>query len=181
MIALKIVRLRTHAVALAATLALTTADAAAQGLTTRPADPADVATLDGIIAAFYDIVSHDAGEPVDWARDSTLYLEDLRFRIAQPTRDGMRVRILEHGEFAALFSDVSQAFYEREIHRVTQRFGPMAQVWSTYEWRTTPNGPVGGRGINAIDLYFDGTRWWIASATWTSESPENPIPAEYLP
>ena len=162
-------------------LALSAAPAAAQGLTTRAADPADVATLDGIIAAFYDIVSHDAGEPIEWARDSTLYLADLRFRIAQPAPDGMHVRILDHGAFAQLFGDASDAFYEREIHRVTHRFGPIAHVWSTYEWRTTPDGPVGGRGINAIDLYFDGTRWWIGSASWTSETPSNPIPAEYLP
>jgi len=173
--------IRTSALALIAAFTLITSDAAAQGLTTRAAAPADVESLDGIIAAFYDIVSHDAGEPVDWARDSTLYLADLRFRIAQPTAEGMRVRILEHGRFAELFGDATQAFYEREIHRVTHRFGPIAQVWSTYEWRTTPDGPVGGRGINAIDLYFDGTRWWIGSATWTAETPSNPIPAEYLP
>ena len=162
-------------------IALSASGANAQGLTTRAADPADVATLDGIMAAFYDIVSHDANEPVDWARDSTLYLADLRFRIAQPTPDGMRVRILDHGAFATLFGDATEAFYEREVHRVTHRFGPIAQVWSTYEWRTTPDGPAGGRGINAIDLYFDGARWWIGSASWTAETPANPIPAEYLP
>lgn len=167
--------------ALLATLALTASGASAQGLTTRAADPADVATLDGIIAAFYDIVSHESGEPVDWARDSTLYLADLRFRIASHTPDGLRLHNVDHAQFARMFSDVTDAFHEREIHRVTHRFGPIAQVWSTYEWRTTPDGPVGGRGINAIDLYFDGTRWWIGSATWTSETPENAIPDEYLP
>ena len=171
----------TLATALLTALALTAANAGGQGLTTRAADSADVATLDGIVAAFYDIVSHEAGEPVDWARDSTLYLADLRFRIAQPTAEGMRVRILDHGAFATAFADASEAFHEREIHRVTHRFGPIAQVWSTYEWRTTPDGPVGGRGINAIDLYFDGTRWWIGSATWTAETSANPIPIEYLP
>ena len=173
--------MRIHLLLSLAIAALSATTAAAQGLTTRAAEPADVATLDGIMAAFYDIVSHDAGEPVDWARDSTLYLEHVRFRIAQSTPAGMRVRNVDHAEFAALFADASEAFYEREIHRVTHRFGPIAQVWSTYEWRTTPDGPVGGRGINAIDLYFDGTRWWIGTASWTSETPANPIPAEYLP
>ncbi|MDQ2670916.1 MAG: hypothetical protein M3Y31_09810, partial [Gemmatimonadota bacterium] len=70
--------------------------AAAQGLTTQPAAAADVESIDGIIAAFYDIVSHAPGEPVDWARDSTLYLRDLRFKIVQPGDSGARVAIVDH-------------------------------------------------------------------------------------
>jgi hypothetical protein len=37
------------------------------------------------------------------------------------------------------------------------------------------------RGVNSIELYFDGTRWWIASVVWQSESPELPIPDSLLP
>lgn len=155
--------------------------AAAQGLTTRPAAPADVASIDGIIAAFYDIVSHAPGEPVDWARDSTLYLRDLRFKIVQPGDGGARVAIVDHARFAAAQSDVSEGFYEREIHRVTNQFGPMAQVFSTYEWRRAPDGPAGGRGINLIELFHDGRRWWISSAMWMQETESHPIPAQYLP
>lgn len=153
----------------------------AQGLTDRAAAPRDVETLNGIIAAFYDIVSHAPGEPVDWARDSTLYMKDLRFKIVTVRQPDTRIRILDHHAFAAENADVSQGFYEREIHRVTNRFGPIAQVFSTYEWRTVANGPVGGRGINSIELYFDGRRWWITSPMWTGEGPDNPIPPEYLP
>lgn len=155
--------------------------AAAQGLTTRAPAAADVESLDGMIAAFYDIVSHAAGEPVDWARDSTLYLRDLRFKIVQPGDSGARVSIVDHAQFAAAQRDVSEGFYEREIHRVTNRFGPMAQVFSTYEWRRSPDGPAGGRGINLIELFHDGKRWWISSAMWMPETPSHPIPAKYLP
>ncbi|HSJ10699.1 MAG TPA: hypothetical protein VK928_12325 [Longimicrobiales bacterium] len=153
----------------------------AQGLTTRAAATADVATLDGIIAAFYDVISHAAGQPVDWARDSTLYLGELRFKIAATGDTANRIRIIDHHAFATENADVSRGFFEREIHRVTNRFGPIAQVFSTYEWRTTPDGAVGGRGINSIELYFDGRRWWISSAMWTAETPNNPIPRQYLP
>jgi hypothetical protein len=152
----------------------------AQGLTANAARPEDVRTLDGIIAAFYDVISHGAGEPIDWARDSTLYLADLRFKIVDGSPAAARVNIADHAAFAASQSDVSEGFVEREIHRVTQRFGPIAQVFSTYEWRRSPDGPVGGRGINSIELFFDGTRWWISSAMWTSETPDNPIPQQYL-
>lgn len=149
-----------------------------RGLGERPARAADVATIDAIVAAFYDVVSHDAGEPIDWARDSTLYLEGLRFRLGGA--DGS-LQVLDHGAYAAAFSDVSRAFHEREIHRVTQRYGPMAQVFSTYEWSEGAGAAVRGRGINAIELWHDGTRWWIASATWVPETSERPIPVEYLP
>lgn len=154
---------------------------AAQGLTSRPARPADVESLDAIIDAFYDVISHAAGEPIDWARDSTLYLADLRFKIADSGDGTSRVRVIDHASYATANADVSQGFFEREIHRVTHRFGPIAQVFSTYEWRQSLDGPVGGRGINALELFFDGERWWIGSAMWTAETPQNPIPAEYLP
>jgi len=68
-----------------------------------------------------------------------------------------------------------------EIHRTTERFGNIAHVLSTYESRTKLSGPVIARGINSIELFWDGTRWWIASAIWDDERPDNPIPAQYLP
>jgi hypothetical protein len=153
----------------------------AQSLTSRSPRAEDVASLDGIIAAFYDVVSHAAGEPVDWGRDSTLYLSDLRFKIVSASDSMNQVSIIDHQTYATNGADVSVGFFEREIHRVTNRFGPMAQVFSTYEWSTQPNGRVGGRGINAIELYFDGKRWWISSAMWTAETARNPIPTHYLP
>ena len=72
-------------------------------------------------------------------------------------------------------------FFEKEIFRVEKRFGNIAHVFSTYEFRAKPDGPVAGRGVNSIELVFDGTRWWIASAIWDEERPNNPISAEFLP
>ena len=60
-------------------------------------------------------------------------------------------------------------FFETEIHRDVQQFGSMAHVWSTYESRQKADGPVIDRGINSIQLYFDGTRWWIAAVMWQDE------------
>jgi hypothetical protein len=171
-----------RAVLLVVVLALlvSPADVRAQGLTTKPARLDDVGSLDAIVEAFYDVISHAAGQPIDWARDSTLYLADLRFKIVSGSLAAARANIIDHASYAASQGDISEGFFEREIHRVTQRFGPIAQVFSTYEWRRTPDGPVGGRGINSIELFYDGTRWWISSAMWTAETPENPIPQAYL-
>ena len=51
---------------------------------------------------------------------------------------------------------VHDGFFEREIHRVTHAFGTIRHVFSTYEERRTPDGPVLGRGINSIRLFWDG-------------------------
>ena len=149
----------------------------------RPPLEGDVATLDGILDAFYDIVSGPAGQPRDWARDSTLYLPGLRFVVVSRDADGRhRARSFDHGAWAEGSSEALAAgFYEREIHRVTRRFGPMMDVFSTYEWSREQDGPVGGRGINSIQLFHDGERWWIAGAMWASEDPDTPIPEEFLP
>ena len=74
---------------------------------------------------------------------------------------------------------VTQGFQEREINRVVRRFGNLAHVFSTYEF-STADGKVKGRGVNSIELFWDGARWWIAAASWDEERPDNPIPKEFL-
>lgn len=150
--------------------------------------PEDVGSIDAIVEAWYDIISVGPGESVDWARDSSLYLPDIRFVIVPGASAGaddataVRAAVLSHGEFIEASSGgLSEGFLEREIHRTTQRFGNLAHVFSTYEFRRTEDGPVLGRGINSIQLFHDGGRWWIVGAAWRNETDETPIPEEYLP
>ena len=73
-------------------------------------------------------------------------------------------------------------FYEREIARKVDQFGNIAQLFSTYESRRKLEDPAPfARGINSIQLFFDGKRWWVVTIFWDSERPDQPIPAEYLP
>lgn len=150
---------------------------------TVPPRAADVATIDGMIRAYYEVISGPAGQPRDWARDRTLYIKDLRFVQVDVDKDGRpQPRITDHQQYVDRAEpSLKDGFFETEIHRVTQRFGPIAHVWSTYESRRTGKGPVIARGINSIELFWDGKRWWIANAIWTDETPENPIPKQYLP
>jgi hypothetical protein len=72
-------------------------------------------------------------------------------------------------------------FFEREISRRTEQFGNIAHVWSTYESRHDANDPKPFmRGINSIQLFYDGTRWWIVTIYWQHESTEHPIPEKYF-
>src|SRR5262252_1253888 len=150
---------------------------------TVPPRPDDVATIDGMVRAYYEVVSGPAGQPRDWARDRTLYIKDLRFVQVDVDKSGkLSPRITSHQEYVNQADGLTKTgFFEKEIHRVTERFGPIAHVWSTYESRRTETGPIIMRGINSIELFWDGSRWWIANAIWTDETKDNPIPKEYLP
>ncbi len=172
------------AVLLSAAAAMSAQSAATKlEVKTVPPRPEDVATIDGMIKAFYEIVSGPKGQPRDWARDGTLYIKDVRFVPIDVEKDGkITPRIVDHQTFAENSASLEkEGFFEYEIHRITERFGPIAHVWSTYEGKRTLDGPVFMRGINSIELFWDGKRWWIANAIWTDETAENPIPKPYLP
>ncbi len=146
--------------------------------------PEDVGSIDGIIKAYYEVISGPAGQPRQWSRDRTLYIPDIRFVSMSEDKSGHpQANIASHQQFvdASNPSVVKEGFYESEIHRVTEKFGNIAHVFSTYESRTKADGPVIARGINSIELFYDGKRWWIASAIWDDERPDNPLPPAYLP
>lgn len=168
---------RVGAALLTAAAVLTAAPLAAQS---RAARPEDVRTIDGIVRAFYEIVSGPAGAPRDWARDSTLYMPGVRFVSLSEQNGRPMVRVMEHAEFArsADSTIVPGGFYEEEIGRVERRFGNLAHVFSSYGYRRTADGPVLGRGVNSLQLYWDGERWWIASAVWDDVRPDNPLPPD---
>jgi len=62
-----------------------------------------------------------------------------------------------------------------------QQFGTVAHVWSTYASNREPGGDVFSRGINSIQLFNDGKRWWITSWIFDSVRAGAEIPAEFLP
>jgi len=77
---------------------------------------------------------------------------------------------------------IANGFFEKEIHRVTNTFGNITQVFSTYEsFKSEADQAPFMRGINSIQLLNDGERWWIINIYWMQESDSNPIPKEYLP
>ena len=69
---------------------------------------------------------------------------------------------------------------EHEIAQRVDVYGNIANVWSSYESRKTPDDPQVVRGINSIQLMNDGKRWWITGAQWQHETAETPIPPKYL-
>lgn len=153
--------------------------------TSQPADPRDVESIDAIIAAAYDVISGPAGKKRDWDRERSLYYPGARLiPTAKPGgSDGLAPQILDVDGFIARVEPyfAEHGFFEKEIARHTEQFGHIAHVWSTYESRHNEGDPRPFiRGINSIQLFYDGNRWWIVNIFWQQESAEDPIPEEYL-
>jgi hypothetical protein len=149
-------------------------------------NPADVESIDAIITAVYDGISGPAGKKRDWDRERSLYFPGARLiPTAKPGEDiDLAPQILDIDGFIARVEPYFEksGFYEKEIARRTEQFGRIAQVWSTYESRHNENDPEPFMsGINSIQLFNDGNRWWIVTIYWQQESAEHPIPTEYLP
>lgn len=178
--------IRRPMIALAAAILLSAPLAAQQPGQNQPATarPGDVVSVDSIIAALYDVISGPAGQKRDWARFHSLFIQGARLI---PTAKGMdgtvrhRVQTPEDYERTSGQMLEQRGFFENEIHRVTEAFGNVTHVFSTYESRAKREDPQPfARGINSIQLLNDGTRWWVVSIFWDSERPDNPIPAKYL-
>lgn len=147
-----------------------------------PAAPADVASIDAIVTALYDVISGPAGEPRNWNRLRSLFIPGGRLMPAGPRPGGgVAVRVLEVNDYIAGAGPrlEQSGFRERELARRVEQFGHIAHVFSTYEGRVETDTTV-IRGINSIQLLNDGTRWWVVSVYWEAERPDNPLPAHYL-
>jgi hypothetical protein len=149
-----------------------------------PADAADVASVDAILAALYDVISGPPAEARDWDRMRTLFLPGARLIPTGPRREGgngARVWTVEEYIKRAGPQLMQNGFWETEIARTTERFGAVAHAFSTYESRIeTPDSDPVMRGINSIQLFDDGSRWWIVSVLWDNERAGQPIPERYL-
>jgi hypothetical protein len=145
---------------------------------------ADVATVDGIVAALYDVISGPAGKARDWSRLRSLFAPDGKLVAVGKRPDGSSpAAVMTVDDYIARTSKPfsEMGFFESELARQSEQFGPITHVFSTYESRHAPaDAKPFQRGINSIQLYFDGQRWWIVNLLWRAEDPSNPLPDKYL-
>jgi hypothetical protein len=152
-------------------------------VSSAPADTtSDEATsVERIVTALYATISRPAGVAPDWERFRTLFAPGARL---MPTNrggeDGRVMRVHDVEDYIRSYGAMleAEAIDERQVASRLERFGAIAHLWSTYELRRGDE-PVTG-GINSIQLYHDGARWWVVSVFWDSERPDNPIPEHYL-
>jgi len=171
---------RTHILIAAACLLLP----AASPLSAQEADPADVESIDAIIAAVYDVISGPAGQARDWDRWRSLFVEGARLIPVGRAPDGsVRHRVMSPEDYVEMSGAALErnGFFEVEVGRVMESFGQIAHLFSTYESRrNADDAEPFARGINSFQLMNDGSRWWVVSIMWDSERPDNPIPERYI-
>jgi len=126
------------------------------------ANPDDVSTIDGIMKAYYEVVSGPAGESGDYERDKTLHHPDAWIAIAGEDGEGNAfVRRMTLEGFYGDNAPRAEPFWEYEVDRQVLRHGNMAHVWSRYASSRVKGGEPYTGGVNTITLWHDGDRWWI--------------------
>jgi hypothetical protein len=135
----------------------------------------DTTTPAAIVQALYECISGPAGQERQWAREAALLHADARLMRSGLDEHGAPfLKVLDAQEYRLntepFFAE--NDFWEIEIDRREWRFGNIAHVLSLYEARTDPDDPVPERrGINSIQLFDDGQRWWVLSVLWDNERP----------
>ena len=147
-----------------------------------PANPADVSSIDNIITALYAVISGPVGQPRQWDRFASLMHPQSRLSpTGCPPTGPCGVRTWTSAEYRQRVDSSLTAIGFREVELVkrVERYGNVAHAFSSYaSFRGTETTPF-SRGINSIQLFWDGTRWWIYSIFWDSERPGNPLPADF--
>jgi hypothetical protein len=185
-----IVASATVAAALAATAAAKNSGGIPNATPTPVGPPADYASLDLLLAALYEGVSHDAEHEPNWSRLEPLFLPGARLTPPRPMGDPS-FRALSFDEFREAVQKGMAArreqgkptgFYESEIGREASPFGNMVQVFSAYEGRFAKSDPKPFvRGINSFQaVRIANERWAIVSIVWDTERPEAPIPEKLI-
>lgn len=151
---------------------------------TPAAAPADVASEDAIIRALYDVISGAAGTARNWDRMRSLFHPEARLIPAGRAQDGSyRIRVMTLSDWIAGAEPffAREGFFERELAHRSERFGQIVHRFSTYDSRHAASDTAAfARGINSIQLFNDGRRWWVMNIMWDAERPGLTLPAEYL-
>lgn len=147
------------------------------------ANPADVQSVDGILRALYDVISGDSGVSRDWNRFRSLFAPGAQLiPVGQRQAGPAAAQVLTPEDYIRRAGPfLERGFHEREIARRQESYGRIVHAFSTYESRRrASDARPFARGINSIQLWHDGQRWWVQTILWWGETPETPIPEHYL-
>ncbi len=145
-----------------------------------------LASVDSIIHTLYDVISGPAGQQRDWNLFKSLFADDAKMYIAIPDKNNSTsLKSIAPEEYAqrnqTRLADIG--FNEAELYRIINSYGSGTQVFSTYESHfTNKNGEEEMmKGINNIQLFFDGERYYIVSIFWDANAKNIEVPERYLP
>lgn len=134
-----------------------------------------MSTLDRVIDALYESISYEEGAKPQVERLAQLFEPGARLVHAE-VGDVERMSVDDFADKHHERAGTSVAWFrEHEVARKQERFGCIAQVFSTFEARLQVRGetePRTIRGINSLQLRLTADRWLITSLLWTTEGPD---------
>ena len=143
-----------------------------------------VRDIDSLIRTLYETICGPAGQERQWGQMRRLFFPEAHMIRTSVGDDGTpQASVMDVETYIATTSPYFQGegFFEWEVARRIDRFGNIAHVFSTYEARHDPNDAQPfSCGINSIQLFYDGQRWWIMNMLWDNEREDNPLPEKYL-
>ena len=146
--------------------------------------PADVASPQAIVSAYYESLSGPAGQKRHGNRFLSLFFPGARLLPAEGKgHSGTMPHIFSPQTY--LFdvepNMMKEGFVATEIAQRGAGVGKIFHVFSTYEVRhAAGDAKPFVRGVNSFQLFFDGRRWWIVGVTWQPETRQLKLPDEYV-
>jgi len=136
---------------------------------------ADLTTVDGTVQALLDQITIEKGEKMDTVAIRNIFHPAAILTVA----DSSKAETVTLDDFLTLLKDpyYEEGYLEKEIHKVTDQYNGIAQVFQTFYGKDSEGEEE--RGINSYQLTFYKGRWWIVSLLWTIEPSSLPIPAQY--
>jgi hypothetical protein len=147
--------------------------------------PEDVSSPHAAVTALYQVISGDAGVKRDWNRFRSLFHPKAQMiptgKNAQTGQIGARVMTPEDYVNISGPNLEKNGFHEVELAYREERYGNISHIFTTYAARRkASDAEPFMRGINSVQLFNDGKRWWVLNIIWSPETPEHPIPADYM-
>lgn len=145
-----------------------------------PPGTSDGSSPEALLAALNAVISGPAGSR-DWARFRTLWLPGARIQFARLGPGGKTTISTLTPEDYVRQNDpyfAAHDFYETTLVKRIERFGNIAQIWTSFALRRSPAGPPTQRGVESCQFLYDGQRWWLANLIDEPESPAHPLPLD---
>lgn len=154
----------------------------------RPAIDDAARTPSGLVEALYGMVSFGPGPEPDWEMFRDVFLPGAVL-VFSP-RGARPMRVMDVDGFIQDWRDFwrdaaleDKGFTETIAGLKVDTFGGLAHAWVIFEPRIGGTGEPARRirGLDSIELSFDGTRWWVAAITTDFEGPGREIPRGLVP
>jgi len=137
--------------------------------------------IEALVRKLYGCISFEPGGKPDFDTLRTIFFDGARLI----NNSGEKPSVVTVEGYIERFGGAVEAgripsFQEKEVASRTERFGKIAQRFSTYESRHRVGDPESfDAGINSVQMMEVDGEWLVTSLIWNNESDGRVIPEEY--